>query len=315
MTPKEYQLYAKNLPSASDEEKNEKKRHSELSKAYEKYLDMKLTEDSLEFSDLHYYTLKLFMERPNVLERVRKQYAHVLVDEFQDTNLIQFRLLTMLSPDGDNLAVVADDDQSIYAFRGSNISNILNLRDAYPNLRNVTLVENYRSPQDILDKTHELIQYNNPERLEVKEKVSKKLVSSHDKQKDAKASIEFSKFTRDYDEVNFVADTISKALEDGVKPSEIAVLVRANSYAHSFTEEFRIRSIPYQFIGLRGLYEREEIRDLLSFIRFLKNQKDDLSLFRLLKLPFFDVPMEKVSETYESRAYEESIALVCCEER
>jgi DNA helicase-2/ATP-dependent DNA helicase PcrA len=290
VVPDEYNAFAKKLPDTSSEEATEKKRHLELAKAYEKYLALKIEKNVFEFSDLHYQVLKLFRERPNVLARVRTVWTHILVDEFQDTNLIQFELIKLLSGDGSNLTVVADDDQSIYAFRGSNISNILGFTKTYPNTEKISLTENYRSPQVLLDRAYQLIQYNNPDRLEVKESIVKKLTSGRGHAGD----VIFSQFSKDSDEVKFVVDRIEAELADGVPLSDIALLVRANSYADPFTEELQFRGIPYQYLGLKGLYEREEVKDLLCFLRFLRNPHETSVVFRLMKLKCFRFEMDEI---------------------
>lgn len=290
--PLEYLEFAKKHPASTDEEKQEKKRHVELAKAYGQYLDMKLSKDVFEFSDLHFYVLKLFRERPNVLKKIQEQYTHILVDEFQDTNLIQFQLIQLIAGTGSDLTVVADDDQSIYAFRGSNISNILNFSRIYKNAEKISLVQNYRSPQSLLDSAYELIQFNNPNRLEVKEQVSKKLVSTavrHDKE-----AVFFHSFTHSEEENAFIVDTIENCIKTGRSLSDIAILVRANSYADPISEELHFRGIPYQFLGLKGLYDCEEIKDLLSLLRFLRNQRDSVSLFRLIRISFFGFEMEEI---------------------
>ena len=292
--PEEYLDFVEKMPLETEEDVIEKSRHDELSKAYQKYLEIKLKEDVLEFSDMHYYVLKLFRERPNVLRRVREQYDHILVDEFQDTNLIQFELLKMLAEDGKNLTVVADDDQSIYAFRGSNIANILNFSKVYPNVEKITLIDNYRSKQDILDKSYELIQNNNPERLEVREGLEKKLISRSGGNGESGGNVIFQQFSKEVDEVSFVVDEIEEEIKKGRDLSEMAILVRANSHVTPFTDELTFRGIPYQFMGLRGLYEREEVKDLLSFLRFLRNQRDDASLYRILKLKVFGFEMDEI---------------------
>jgi DNA helicase-2/ATP-dependent DNA helicase PcrA len=152
----------------------------ELAKAYQKYEELKVKEGYFDFGDLITKTLLLFKKRPNVLNEYKEKFKYVLVDEFQDTNYAQFELSLLLAGKKANITVVADDDQSIYHWRGASISNILQFRDRYPEAKIVVLTQNYRTHQEILDSAHRLIQFNNPDRLEAKEGINKKLISQRE---------------------------------------------------------------------------------------------------------------------------------------
>ncbi|HHX99561.1 TPA: ATP-dependent helicase [Candidatus Dojkabacteria bacterium] len=186
VSPEEYIEYAKQLPHNTDVEKEEYVKSNELAQAYKKYADLKIENSRLDFGDLILLTIKLFREKKSILEKYRKRFKYILVDEFQDTNYTQNVLVNILKKGvGEKedknstpcLTVVGDDDQSIYKFRGAAISNILQFKEEYPDAQEIVLTENYRSRQEILDASHTLIKHNDPNRLEVTEGINKKLVA------------------------------------------------------------------------------------------------------------------------------------------
>jgi DNA helicase-2/ATP-dependent DNA helicase PcrA len=160
-----------------DIDETEIARLEEVANAYHVYQKLLLDNNYLDFADLINYTLELFKKRPKILKFYQDKFKYILVDEFQDTNYAQYQLVKMLAGEHGNLAVVGDDDQSIYKFRGASVSNILKFQEDYPKLKQITLVENYRSSQEILDLAYNFIQANNPDRLEIKLKIDKKLKS------------------------------------------------------------------------------------------------------------------------------------------
>ena len=172
VTPEEYLKWAKN--NSSEEEKEE---YLELANAYKAYEMLKAKEGVMDFSDLISNTLLLFRTRKNILKDYTEKFKYILVDEFQDTNYSQNELAILLSGQDENITVVADDDQSIYRFRGAAVSNVLQFKQTFPKAKVISLIDNYRSTQTILDAAHTLIQNNNPNRLEVVEKINKKLIS------------------------------------------------------------------------------------------------------------------------------------------
>ena len=159
------------------EEKEEIEKYKELAKAYLLYEKLKLKESVFDFSDLISYCLKLFRERPSVLKQYQDQFSYVLIDEFQDTNFAQNELAMLISSPKNNLTVVGDDDQAIYRWRGAAVSNIVQFRSKYSNAKVIVITKNYRSKQEILDRSHDAVEHNNPDRLEVVEKIDKKLES------------------------------------------------------------------------------------------------------------------------------------------
>ena len=184
ISPQDYLTYAKKLKT----EKLEMKKTLELAKAYQKYDELKTKAGKMDYGDLITKTLKLFRDRPNILTGYQKQFKYILVDEFQDTNIAQNELVKLLAGKNANISAVCDDDQSIYKWRGAAVSNVLDFRKTYPKTKIVTLTKNYRSTQEILNRAYDLIQMNNPDRLEVKEEIDKRLQS---KSKEKGESIKF----------------------------------------------------------------------------------------------------------------------------
>jgi DNA helicase-2/ATP-dependent DNA helicase PcrA len=286
VSPSEYLKFVK-----SDKElkknQDEYRQYLEISNAYNTYEQLKAKEGVMDFSDLISNTLKLFRQRKNVLKDYQKQFEYILVDEFQDTNFAQNELAIMLAGDKKNITVVGDDDQSIYRFRGSSISNIIQFRQRFPKVKVITLINNYRSTKEILDSSYKLIQNNNPDRLEIKEKLNKKLVSVR-KIKGEKISFIYK--PRVEDEAEAVVNEI-KALSEGEKKKyeykDFAILVRANDHAESFIRSLERARIPYQFLGPGRLFHQEEIKDLIAYLKVLYNFEDSTSLYRVLNMPIF----------------------------
>src|SRR3989344_7617236 len=185
ISPAEYKKYIRKLKKTTPkrlgltkkEWEAEVKRQEELGFVYEKYEKLKANAGLVDFGDQITLTLKLFREKPTILKKYQQQFKYVLVDEFQDTNWAQNELVKLLAKPRNNICVVADDDQSIYRFRGAAISNVLEFKKTYPKARIISLIENYRSTQPLLDSSYRLIKHNDPDRLEVREKISKKLIS------------------------------------------------------------------------------------------------------------------------------------------
>jgi DNA helicase-2/ATP-dependent DNA helicase PcrA len=267
----------------------EKKQSLELARAYSFYQKIKVETNAMDFADLVTNTLKLFRERPNILKKYQLKFKYLLVDEYQDTNYAQNSLVNLLAGYNRNLTVVADDDQSIYRWRGAAVSNILQFRKTYPGADLVVLTDNYRSTEEILNSSYKLIQNNNPDRLEVKEKINKKL-TSHIKAAGEKP--EFLHFGRIEDEADGVAKKIKFLIEnEKYSPRDFAILVRANAHALPFTNSLSRQGIPYQFLGPGRLFEQPEIKDLIAYLRVLKDFTDNQSLFRVLSMDFFALPV------------------------
>lgn len=269
----------------------EQPRWLELADFYTMYQQLKLARSYLDFGDLVLWCVKLFTSRPAVLAKYQKQFEHMMVDEFQDTNLAQYELIKLLFPlreSARSLLVVGDDSQSIYKFRGAAVSNILEFQSDYPDSALVSLLENYRSTQSILDPAYELIKNNNPDTLEAKLGISKKLVASKALRKTAPQIHAFAQLT---DEVDFVVAKIEELLaqDPHLSYKDIAILARANNHLDAFVLALRAKGIPYQLIGNRGLYDKAEVKNVLALLRVLVNPKDGISLYRVLCTPVFAV--------------------------
>lgn len=271
----------------AEEEKMERKKWKELAGAYKTYQDLKVEAGVLDFGDLIIKTLEVFRRRPNVLLQYRKQFKHILVDEFQDTNIAQNELAKLLAGKGGNITVVADDDQSIYRWRGAAVSNVLQFKKTYPKAKIITLTKNYRSDQRILDSAYRLIQNNNPDRLEYSEKVNKRLVSQIKDNSNSQA-IKFIHSSRLDQEAEAVAVEIKK-LADTYPYSDIAILVRANNHAEAFLKSLGRHGIPAQFLGPGKLFKEAEIVDLISYLKVLVNFEDSISFLRLLSMDALEI--------------------------
>ncbi|MBN2087751.1 UvrD-helicase domain-containing protein [Candidatus Peregrinibacteria bacterium] len=292
-SPEDYIRYAENSKneaqdSKSEDELIESERLIELANAYKKYQELLAKDNYLDFSDLQYQLITLLKKRPNILHHLQSKFKYILVDEYQDTNIAQNTIVDLLAGEQKNIMVVGDDDQSIYKFRGAAISNILQFEEKYPDLKKVVLTNNYRSNQRILDFSYTSIQKNNPDRLEVKSNVNKKLTALRPGEDDSICLVHSSTIDQ---EVEYVIETIKKS---DVNLSEIAILVRANNHAKPFIDALKKENIPYQFLSERGLYNKNEVKDLISVLRCIANQTDDISFFRVLRMPIFNISMETI---------------------
>jgi DNA helicase-2/ATP-dependent DNA helicase PcrA len=277
--PQEYRQYADHLEqSASDEvEKELALKHKEMAMVYTSYQNRLQEEAKIDFEDQVTLVVDLIRKRPSVLKLLQEKYKFFLVDEFQDTNYIQFELLKLLAVNR-NLTVVGDDDQSIFRFRGASLANIHNFRKVYPDYSKIVLNRNYRSAQPILDSAYKLIQHNNPYRLEVQENVDKTLESSF---KDVGKSIHMLTFDTLSHEADRVAEVIEEKEKKGFRYRDMAVLVRRNADADPFLRALNMKGIPFRFSGSRGLYSQDEVKILVAFIKSLTDFEDSKSLFFL----------------------------------
>ncbi len=317
ITPESYLAYARSLKLDRDEEKFAKKldqgdavseaqRVEEAARAYATYRQLLLDESSLDFGTLITYALELFKQRPAILDKYRKQFQYILVDEFQDTNWAQYELIKLIAAPKDNLTVVGDDDQSIYKFRGASISNILEFKQDFPKAKQVVLTRNYRSRQNILDRAYKFIQLNNPNRLEValnvkSSKSSPALTAPVSKRLKAQdrqpGPVEFFHFATAEQETKRVTDKIIELQKkDDLPWSEFAILVRANDQAEAFSHRLELAGIPYQFVASKGLYRRPDILDLVAYLRLLDNYHESPALYRMFNLPAFTLKPDDVIE-------------------
>ncbi len=289
--PEDYLKFAeKKKAEAKDEaDQLDAKKYHELATAFGQYQELLMENGYLDFADLHAKAIELFEKRPNVLRHLQNEYKFVLVDEYQDTNIAQNRIVDQLCAKHRNLMVVGDDDQSIYKFRGAAISNILQFEEKYPDAKKVVLTQNFRSNQAILDFAYASIQHNNPDRLEIKAQVNKQLKGLRPGTPESVTVVHCTTMDQ---EVEFVIDEIKKAT---IPLSEIAVLVRANAYAQPFIEAFRRFNIPYQFPSEKGLYGKPEVKDLIAVLRVLSNPTDDVSFYHVLRMEPWNIKMETIA--------------------
>ncbi len=250
----------------------------EVAQVYKKYQELKYKNGFLDFGDQVNLTLKLFREHPEILKKFQKQYKYVLVDEFQDTNYAQFELIKLLVKKHKNITVVGDDDQSIYKFRGAAISNILGFEKTYKKTKKVVLTKNYRSGQIILDAAYKLIQHNNPDRLEVRSKVDKRLVAVEPATKRRGSILEHKNFDSVYSEADWVAQKIK---EEKYKLSDVAILTRSNAQAEAFRQSLNMVGLPNMSYSGGGLYYLPEVRMAISFLRVIGDLADSVSLYDL----------------------------------
>ena len=251
-------------------------------RAYQEYEKRLHDANALDFDDLICKTIQMFQENRDILSYYRNRYRYILVDEYQDTNTAQFKLISLLastpSDDGGvehNLCVVGDDDQSIYKFRGANIMNILNFEQEYPDTRVIRLEENYRSTQNILDAANAVI-HNNTKRKE------KALWT----RKDKGDSIYYSQFENEYEEAESVSSAIAHAVSNGKADyKDFAILYRTNAQSRVFEEKLINYNIPYRIVGAVNFYQRKEIKDILAYLRTIENGMDDISAKRIINVP------------------------------
>jgi DNA helicase-2/ATP-dependent DNA helicase PcrA len=262
----------------------------ELGATYARYAELMARAGVVDFGDQIVLTLRLLHARPHVLGALQRRYRYVLVDEFQDTNYAQFELVKLLAARHRNATVVADDDQSIYKWRGAAISNVLGFLEHYPTAAQVVLTENYRSPQAILDSAYRLIVNNNPDRLEMRSGISKRLVAVG-----ATAAGRAPAHCH-YETVTQEADAIAQAIRDRVdegtwRPSDVAILVRSNDDAEPFLRALNLKGLPWTFSGNAGLYGRPEVRLLIAFLRTVAHPDDSVSVHYLASSDIYSVPI------------------------
>ncbi len=282
VTPQMYQDKVGELVAPADEEQAlELQKMRELADGYQVYQQLLADNASLDFGDLILQTLTLFKTRPNILKKYQDQFKYVVVDEFQDTNTAQYELVKLLAGTTRNITVVGDDDQAIYRFRGAALANILNFRTDFPDAARVVLTQNYRSGKQILDHAYQLIQNNNPHRLEASESLNKQLVAANG----TAGFVHHVHAATIADEVAQTIATIIALNAQGCHWHDIAILVRSNDAADPFILELERAGIPYRFMALSGLYTKPIILDVLAYLRIIDQPHDSPSLYRILSHP------------------------------
>lgn len=270
-------------------EREETAKYLELANAYKVYEKLKIKEGVMDFSDLIGNVIKLFRARKSILAKYRKQFKYILVDEFQDTNLAQYQLIKLLAPPDSlpNLAVVGDDSQSIYKFRGAAISNILSFMNDYPKAKQIILTTSYRCPQTVLDAAYRLIKHNDPDTLEAKLGISKNL-SADKKFKEEKIAVIHTERVEEEAEkiVTFIKEYKTEHKKDY---KDFAILIRANNHSEPFIRALERARIPYQFLGPGMLFRRPEVKDLIAYLKVLYDFTDSVSLFRVLSMDVWQI--------------------------
>ncbi len=264
-------------------------KQEEVANAYHIYQQLLLDNNALDFGDLINYCLKLFTERKNLLAKYRSQFKYILVDEFQDTNYAQYELIKLLAAPKNNITVVGDDDQAIYKFRGASIANILQFKDDYPGLKEIFLLANYRSRQNILDLSYKFIQQNNPYRLEIKLAKDKKLCKELKAEQEGTAELSHLHGSTMADEVKITVEKIIGLYNKSKDTnwSDFAILVRANASANNFIYALERADIPYNFVASRGLYAKNVVLDILAYLKLLDNYHESSAMYRILSLPIW----------------------------
>lgn len=269
----------------SGEEREESERQLELAKAYARYQELMIQEGNLDYGDQIFLAYKLLKDNKKVLKEVQEKFKYILVDEFQDTNFAQYELVKLISKTNKNITVVGDDDQSIYRFRGASISNILSFKSDHPLCREIVLNQNYRSTQEILDSAYRLIRHNDPDRLEVKNKINKKLKA----QKYGPLPQLLSSETLSDEADLVVKKIIDLKKEKKLRNKDFAILTRANSHLDPFIQALTYKKIPFVFAGTSSLFLQNEIKMIVAFFKCIAYEDDNLSFYHLARSEIYDV--------------------------
>ena len=259
-----------------------------VAKVYEIYQSRLKTADAMDFDDMLCKTVELFQKCPDILEFYQNQFKYIMVDEYQDTNKVQYKFVSMLAAKYGNICVVGDDDQSIYKFRGATIENILSFENTFIGAKMIRLEQNYRSTQNILNAANGVISNNTMRKgktLWTENAVGDKIeVHTSDSERD---------------EAQFIAKTILDGVADGRKFSDFAILYRMNAQSNSIEQALSRSGIPHRVIGGRRFYDREEIRDMVAYLQVINNPHDDVRLGRIINVPKRGIgatTLEKASE-------------------
>ena len=284
VTPEEFRLRAEGDYS--------KKRIAEVYEEYEKQLK---ANNALDFDDLLVKTVQLFQTQADVLEYYQERFRYIMVDEYQDTNTVQFELIRLLSSKYRNLCVVGDDDQSIYKFRGANIKNILNFEQVFEDAKVIKLEQNYRSTSNILNAANAVIRNN------IGRKDKTLWTANGDGNK-----LEFRQFDSAYDEAEYIVDDIRQHVNQGeCTYNDNAILYRTNAQSRMFEEKFVTANIPYKIVGGINFYARREIKDLLCYLKTVDNGRDDLAVRRIVNVPKRGIGLTSINRVQEYAAQHE----------
>ncbi len=263
-------------------------RREKIAKVYVNYQKQLETANALDFDDLLYKTVELFEHHPDVLEYWQERFRYIMVDEYQDTNGVQFIFIKQLASKYRNICVVGDDDQSIYKFRGADVRNILEFEDFFPESTVIKLEQNYRSTKNILNVANSVIR-NNTARMD------KTLYTDNDEGE----TTTFAQYQDNYKEAEAIADEVSKIVASGANYKDFAVLNRTNAQSRVFEEKFGVYNIPYKIVGGVSFYSRMEIRDIVAYLKLVNNLSDDQAMKRIINVPrrgIGQTTVEKINE-------------------
>jgi DNA helicase-2/ATP-dependent DNA helicase PcrA len=267
-------------------------------RVYRRYQQLLLENNAMDFDDLLMVTVRLLRGYQDVLEKYQRRYRHILVDEFQDTNVAQYVILKLLAGHHRNLFVVGDEDQSIYAWRGADFRNVRRFREDYPDVQVVLLEQNYRSTQTILDAAHSVIARN-------VQRVAKKLWTDND----PGVPVNLYEAFDEEEEAHYVLHEVRRlAGEDGFDLGDFAVMYRTNAQSRALEEVFVRAGVPYRLVGATRFYERREIKDVLAYLRVIHNPRDAVSLSRIINVPRRAIG-RKTLEQLETVAQSNSVSL------
>ena len=266
-----------------------------IAQAYTEYEKQLRANNALDFDDLLLKTVQLFQTQPDVLESYQERFRYIMVDEYQDTNTVQFMLVSILAGKYKNLCVVGDDDQSIYKFRGANIKNILNFEQVFPNTKVIKLEQNYRSTTTILDAANAVIRNN-------KGRKAKALWT----QNGLGTPIQFRQFDTAFDEAEYIVNNIKNEVNSGKRSyHDFAVLYRTNAQSRMFEEKLVVSNVPYRIVGGINFYARREIKDLLAYLKTIDNGRDDLAVRRIINVPKRGIGLTTINRVQEYAAERE----------
>ena len=278
ITPEEYRLQAEGDFG-----------RQKIASVYEEYEKQMRANNALDFDDLLLKAVQLFQTQPEVLDYYQERFRYIMIDEYQDTNTVQFQLVSLLAAKYRNLCVVGDDDQSIYKFRGANIRNILNFEQVFEDARVIKLEQNYRSTSTILDAANAVIR-NNRGRKE-------KTLWTDNGQGE---KITFRQFDTAYDEAEYIVGDIKENIENGrCNYNDNAVLYRTNAQSRLLEEKLVAANIPYKIVGGINFYARREIKDLLAYLKTIDNARDDLAVRRIINVPKRGIGLTSVNRLQE----------------
>ena len=266
-------------------------RASSIAKIYEIYQAKLKTSDAMDFDDLLCNAVKLFRQEPEILGFYQNQFKYIMVDEYQDTNKVQYQFVSMLAQKYGNICVVGDDDQSIYKFRGATIENILSFENTFKGAKVIRLEQNYRSTQNILDAANAVIANNNLRK-------GKTLWTQNPKGD----NITVHTCDSERDEAAFVTRTIMDGVADGRKYSDFAILYRTNAQSNALEQALSRSGVPHRIIGGHRFYDREEIRDMVAYLQVINNPHDDVRLSRIINVPKRSIGAKTVSTAAEIAA-------------